>query len=62
MAVKRKEPPRPAKEDAPGEIERKIGKYRVKLCFEEREVPGMLDTLLSMVMQAYAERQEQFFK
>lgn len=62
MAVKPTAPPAPENESACGEIERKIGKYTVKLRFAEQEVPRMLDTLLSMVMQAYAERQEQFFK
>lgn len=61
MAVKKKQGSQADGSDCK-EMERNVGKYIVKLRFAEQEVPGMLDTLLSMVMQAYAERQEQFFR
>ncbi len=62
MAVKKQKQVSQAEGNACREIERNVGKYIVKLRFAEQEVPGMLDTLLSMVMRAYAERQERFFR
>ncbi len=37
-------------------IERAYGKYHVKICFAEQDVPNAENQLLDLIMQAYLQR------